>query len=370
MLTTKHYVPILKWKRAEQNALKDVTEQRKKFITPLIEIVPPKQNDKKPADEAYSEMITTFKDVRTKDIPKEILQAWGEDQIYVDLSPIYPLDVKQFGMKEIINNSLLLRLKPIPVFNLVDEPDYQHTAVTASIKSGNGVCIRITAPDLKDVKSTNAYLLELLDELNLKPDQVDILIDVKEAADELTYARSALNSQELVHLPLWRNFIFANGTFPQDLSEQIKEDDNHIQRTEWVNWKRQRASLKIARTPTFADYTIRHPIFNEITQNYPGTASLKYTVNDEWVVKKGDVRRFDMYLAHAAILITEDYFYGKDFSAGDSYIQEKADYLPEYMRIKTLDPSKAKGTGRAEDWIRAGINHHLSVAVDQLANPA
>ncbi len=66
----------------------------------------------------------------------------------------------------------------------------------------------------------------------------------------------------------------------------------------------------------------------------------------------------------------QDYFYGKGFSAGDKYIQEKADYQPEYAKLRMSDPTKAKGTGRTEDWIRAGINHHLSVVVDQLANRA
>lgn len=368
MLTTKSYVPILKWKRAEQGALKELSEGRKKSVQPLIEIVPPKQDDKKPASEAFAEMVATFTNDRTKEIPKEILLAWGEDPIFIDLTPIYPLSLKQTGVREIVKNSILLRLKPVPVINLVDEPEYQHSAVTASQEAGNGLCLRITVADLKDLESTNSYIEEILHELNLDPASVDLLIDIKEVNDELTYGQSVLNSQQLTRLNDWRSFIFANGTFPQDMTEQSKEDLNIIPRREWINWKRQQASEKVLRKPIFADYAIRYPIYNETVLNFPGTASLKYTHQDNWLIMKGEVRRFDQYLAHAALLVAQDYFYGQDFSAGDKYIKEKADYQPEYAKLRVSDPTKAKGTGRAEDWIRAGINHHLSVAVDQLAN--
>ena len=370
MLTTNSYVPILKWKRAEQGALKELSEDRKKTVQPLIEIVPPKQDDKKPASEAFAEMATNFTNVRTKEIPKEILMAWGEDPIFIDLSPIYPLNLKQVGVTEIVKNSILLRLKPVPVINLVDEPEYQLSAVAASNEAGNGICLRVTAADLKYVEVTNRYIESLLNDLNVDPEGVDILIDIKEANDELTYGRSVLNSQQLTRLNNWRSFIFANGTFPQDMTDQSKEDLNVIPRREWINWKRQIVSEKVLRKPTFADYAIRYPIYNEAVLNFPGTASLKYTHQDDWLIMKGEVRRFDQYLAHAALLVMQDYFYGKGFSAGDKYIQEKADYQPEYAKLRMSDPTKAKGTGRAEDWIRAGINHHLSVVVDQLANRA
>jgi hypothetical protein len=370
MLTTKSYVPILKWKRAEQGALKELSEERKKLVQPLIEIVPPKQDDKKSDDEANAEMIANFTNVRTKDIPKEILQAWGEDPIFIDLTPIYPPTLKQTGVREIIRNCIKLRLKPIPVMNLFDVPAYQLSVSTASQVAGYGICLRITLADLKNIENTNNHIEEILHGLGLDPANIDLLVDVKEVNDELTYRQSVLNSQKLARLNEWRSFIFANGTFPQDMTEQSKEDLNEVPRREWINWKRQQESEGVLRKPVFADYAIRYPIYNEAVMNFPGTASLKYTHKDEWLIMKGDVRRFDQYLAHAQILVGMEQFYGQDFSVGDTYIKEKADYRLEYERLRLSDPTKAKGTGRAEDWIRAGINHHLSVVVDQLANQA
>ena len=42
MFTTKHYVPILKWKRAEQGALETLPDKCRDRISPLIELVMPK----------------------------------------------------------------------------------------------------------------------------------------------------------------------------------------------------------------------------------------------------------------------------------------------------------------------------------------
>ena len=42
MLDLRHYIPILKWKRAEEGALKALREDQKKYITPLIQFVMPK----------------------------------------------------------------------------------------------------------------------------------------------------------------------------------------------------------------------------------------------------------------------------------------------------------------------------------------
>ncbi len=42
LFNSKHYVPILKWKRAEQGALKSLAEEYKQFITPVIQLVMPK----------------------------------------------------------------------------------------------------------------------------------------------------------------------------------------------------------------------------------------------------------------------------------------------------------------------------------------
>jgi hypothetical protein len=73
-------------------------------------------------------------------------------------------------------------------------------------------------------------------------------------------------------------------------------------------------------------------------------------------------------LAHANILRAHPTFYGAGFSTGDQFIEAKGLYFNEYMQALSQNPKKrVGGTGNAEQWLRAGINHHIAVVVDQIA---
>jgi Beta protein len=146
------------------------------------------------------------------------------------------------------------------------------------------------------------------------------------------------------------------------LSDCKFDESTFLPRLEWRDWFRYAREKKLKRLPTFADYTIRNPIFKESSQFYAPTTSFRYTQDDTWMVMKGKKLKFQLYLANAKLLAESDYFYGKNFSAGDRYVSEKADHYDAYIR----NP-KIKGTGGSEDWLYAGINHHLVLAARQIA---
>lgn len=62
------------------------------------------------------------------------------------------------------------------------------------------------------------------------------------------------------------------------------------------------------------------------------------------------------YPANAQLLSQQDEFFGADFSYGDAYIASKGKDI------------NTKETGTPRTWLRAGINHHLSCVIYQLAN--
>ena len=47
----KHYVPVLRWKRAERVALRELMPQTQRPVTPLIELVPSVDNAPKKVSE-------------------------------------------------------------------------------------------------------------------------------------------------------------------------------------------------------------------------------------------------------------------------------------------------------------------------------
>lgn len=377
----KHYVPILKWKRAEQRALEALDEKKKDAITPLIELVMPmvplykkkerkdEKKIKKTQDELFTEIVFKFKEKRIKRIPEEILRSWGARPVFLDFSLLYEAQLttqlKVNSLNKIIPVGIDMGLKIIPVLNLNDDPKIKEAICSLLGKNNQGTCLRIAPSDLSNTKVLNNKVKNFLRDFSLPRKSIDLLIDIKEIKERGGQYLQFINaSQEIENLLEWRNFIFASGAFPEDLSECKRDETTLLPRFDWQNWLHYSNAKKLKRNPTFADYTIRNPIFYELLQYYSPTTSIKYSLENDWLVMKGRVREPELYLANAKLLVEDtDYFYGDNFSWGDKNIAQKAKYYHQYVKNRA-----AKGTGRTEDWIAWGMNHHLTSVVDQIAN--
>lgn len=361
MFNSKHYIPILKWKRAEQNALESLTLEDKKSVTPLVQFVMPKPKFAKDPEKQFNEVVEIFQQKIPK-IPEEILKFWGDTEVFVDFSLLYtnPLRIEAVEKMTEAGNKIGLHL--VPVLNLSDDDAFKTSVYTVAKKYKSGICLRLVPSDLGDVAKIDEGISKLLKESNLKESDIDLLVDTKEINGNIgTYADA---SQKISNLSHWRSFIFASGAFPADLSGCKIDEENLIPRLDWKNWVDQIKNKKIVRKPSFADYTIQHPIYRESTQFYHPTTSIKYALEENWLVMKGKKQKFEMYLANAKLLLDDKKrFYGENFSAGDKYIAEKGRHYEKYIR----DP-KVKGTGSTETWITSGINHHLALVVHQIAN--
>lgn len=381
MFNSKHYVPILKWKRAELTALKGLSEKDKDRMTPLIELVMPtvssfkdkEKKIKKTQEEMRKGIIVKFKIKKIAEIPKEILASWGERPIFVDFSLLYNADsttqLKIDASHKIITAGSDLGLKIIPVLNLSDDSELKRVICSISKRHGQGICLRITPSDLSDterVEALNKNLDAFISEFDLNKNSVDLLVDVKEQCDR--YLKCLRLSQGITSLAKWRNFIFACGAFPEDLSKCKLDEQTLLPRIDWQNWLKyageNKSDNKLSRIPVFADYAIRNPIFNESLQYFSSTTSIKYTINNDWLIMKGKIRDYPLYLVNAKLLVEDtEYFYGETFSFGDEYMAQKAKHYYEHKKNPSI-----KGTGRSEDWIAMGINHHLALVVDQISN--
>ena len=132
MLSLKHYVPILKWKRAEQDALEAIADKYREGIVPLIELVMPKPKSlfkdknkrvKKTKEELFQEVIDTFIEKRISEIPEEIAKSWGNIPAYIDFSLLYTVSLRTESIRKIIQKATKLGAKLIPVLNLSDNDD-------------------------------------------------------------------------------------------------------------------------------------------------------------------------------------------------------------------------------------------------------
>jgi len=363
MFNSKHYVPILKWKRAEQGALKALGDEHKKYITPLIQFVMPKQKQQ----EQLEDIVHRFEE-QISEIPGKLIEVWGNTPVFIDFSLLFTIPLKVESLNIILRKSHKLRATFIPVIHLSDDQKIKKIACSLAKENESGVCLRVICYDFFDLTKLSQDIAELLSSMRLEEKDIDLLVDIKDTEENGDkYAKYLNLSQRIPNLLKWRTFIFASGSFPKDLSECKLDEENFILRLDWKNWKDQIDGKNLKRKPAFADYTIQHPIYKEASQFFHPTTSIKYTLENEWLIMKGKRQKFDKYLASAALLVKDKRFYGKNFSDGDRYIAEKADHYPKYMKEKDRGRD-IKGTGSTETWLRAGINHHLVLVVHQVSN--
>ncbi|MFA6294888.1 MAG: beta family protein [Candidatus Paceibacterota bacterium] len=364
MLNSNHYTPILKWKRAEQGALKELADKDKVLITPFIQFVMPKPK----LDETLEGMTERF-EKQSMDIPEKIVDIWGKSLIMIDFSLLYiPTISKTKIIEKVLSSGEALGAKFIPAIHLSDEEEIKSKVCLLSKDYKNGICLRLVCSDLSDIEKLNLKIKDFLSTYKISEDSIDLLVDIKEIGEDTDKYNKYFNlSQEINNLKKWRSFIFSSGSFPVDLSECKLDEENLIPRTDWVSWVKQTNTKGVIRKPTFSDYTIQHPIYKESTQFFHPTSSLKYTLSDNWLIMKGKKQKFEDYLAHAKTLVSDPRFSGKEFSFGDNFISEKADHFDKYISEKNKGVD-IKGTGSTETWLKAAINHHLVLVANQVSN--
>lgn len=382
-----NYIPILKWRAAEINALKNVFEQDKDKILPLIEIVLPgislfksvirdgkKEIIRKPDAEVHSEMVAKYRNEKINHIPNEIEECRGKLPILLDFSLLHDgtetTNLKIESVRKISQLCLERNLDVRIVFNLnddvkiIDEIIYQFKV--GKIK---GLCIRITVSNQSNpfnkLTELNNKLSGFLNKTKIPEENIDLIIDLKYLDDQMktSYKKLFIASQSIYNISKWRSFTFASGSFPIDVSKHKVDDLGSEPRFDWTLWSNASNEKGLVRKPIFGDYTIRNPIHSDALVFLQSSATLKYTVENEWKIFRGQKQKNEQYLGHANLLVSETYFYGENFSFGDKYIAEKAKHFHVYMK-----DNKVKGMGRSGDWIAAGISHHLALVLSKISN--
>ncbi|NKE72982.1 beta family protein [Candidatus Manganitrophus noduliformans] len=358
MFGTKHYVPILKWKAAEQTALEKLGANEKKFISPLIQFVMPqpkrpKEGEKEKTPEEQLEEVTIKFNEKLPGIPNEILSSWGSSPAFVDFSLIYTPSLRIESLKRVLTDGERLGLFLIPVVNLSSDHEFKKAASVFFKKYRRGLCLRLVHADFNIPGKLAEEIQKFLTAVNLFEKEIDLLIDLKTGVD----APPALIdlSRKVPNLLKWRTFTVASGAFPLDLRD-CEIGENYIDRLDWENWINLINSKKLERSPSFSDYTIQHPVYKESLLFFSPSASIRYTLEDKWLVMRGQKGKSKQYLANARLLSQHSQFFGPDFSFGDAFIFEKGKDL------------KSKKTGNATNWLVAGINHHLVCTISQIAN--
>ena len=291
----------------------------------------------------------------------------GKDPIFIDFSLLFTTELKTESIEFILKAGEKINAHFIPVIHLNDDDEIKNIVSTLLKETGKGICLRLICNDFSSIEELNNNLSNFLSKYKLAENLVDLLIDIKEVGNnKKEYDKYFSLGHDIANLKKWRTYTFASGSFLEDLSSCKIDDENLVPRLDWIQWQEKNSNDKLIRKPSFSDYTIQYPIYKDVTQFFPPTTSIKYTLKDEWLVMKGKKQRFELYLANAATLVDDDRFYGEKYSEGDKYVVEKAKHFPKYIEEKNRG-NNIRGTGSTETWLKASINHHLTVAANQFS---
>jgi hypothetical protein len=362
MFNSNHYVPILRWKAAEKEALEQLSSKEKESMTPLLEILMPQPRNPKKGDpvkspsELLTESVEALK-VALPKIPQEILEYWGTLPAFVDLS-LVDVSLRASGMKQIVIGAEKLGIQLIPVTGLSSDTLTQNTAFALAKSKERGLCLRVFRLDLVDPALLAKNIKAFLAASGVSEKDTDLLIDLKNTDEECQKLTELCT--RIPNIAKWRTFTVASGAFPPDLTD-LSVDLHFKDRADWNAWFGQRKK-NLVRKPSFADYTIQHPIYKEPVRGSNPSASIRYTLKTRWLIMRGQALRgkntkgHAQYPAVARMVSENEEFFGEDFSFGDKYIAEKGKDL------------NSKQTGTPRTWLRAGINHHLACTVSQISS--
>ena len=354
----RHYVPCLRWKQGEYQAVLRLKPGTRKWITPLIEV---------PEMGWDFETNTVAKTVDQCVLPfaKRVARKWGLAPCFVDLNLLPPAERMNDGTHpaEYVFSELRERgCIAIPVSGCERGPGYQSVIRDVAQQDRRGICIRL---GIRQAAAGNVQSAvdTLLGQLKVGPPDADMIVDLDAPANFVPLDGFVKLLQTVVerlpHRAGWRTFTLMGTSFP-DTMGKLHSGAQLVARYEWNAYKMLAAELARTkrRQPTFGDYSIAHPEVLEIDmRKAKPSASIRYTVDDAWYVLKGRSVRdngFQQYQQLCAAVVSSRHFAGRGMSQGDAYIE---------------DCQKGNAsTGNLTTWRWVGTNHHIEKVVRDIAS--
>jgi hypothetical protein len=343
MKTNKFYVPILKWKKGEQEALKNLTNDRQSKITPLIEII----------------------DYQRPDVFLECLKVCYPFPVFID-TIIAAEDDRDF-LLSILQESHTHDQQIYPIFYF---DDLQEAELFA--KAGTHIGIRIPLPEDIDGPSY-ADLFDAIKKLKLgyKEMLIDLILDANIISEKIDANRQFREVKDVIKCFLldeifYNSVIISSTSFPESISSVPAGGLASFSRYDFKIFERVHEDplfSKIKDYLIYSDYGVTKFTDTEIDFSIVRyiLPKVKYTTCDKYLVLKGQKDRNTRktivgYKELSNKVIDLEDYYGENFSHGDLEIKERA-----------LGLNK-KGPGNNTNWVTIAANHHIAVVLEQLSS--
>jgi hypothetical protein len=342
-----HYVPVLKLKAGEKEALPLLSSTVRQRITPLLEVV---ERDKEKKATPGEHIDTAFK--KFKPAVEELAR--------------YFLDCREVASdgpetaQEVFRRAADVGTPFVPVTGITRSVDIQ----AALAYRASGLALRLTREEY-ECGSVRSDLLSFIKAHNVAPEFIDLIIDLGAVDDMVLPGVHALAAAFLNEIPdptSWRTLTMSASAFPPGMAGLESRSYDLIDRLDWLAWRDCiRANASFPRLPTFSDGVIQHPSGVEgvdwRTINIP--ASVRYTTGDQWLRIKGVGTRTEPPSDQLQRLATSlvyghlsGHFRGASHCEGCGGMWSAA--------------QGADNFGSLTVWRRLGTVHHITDVIEQL----
>lgn len=331
----KKYFPILLSKSGELTALSKLNQNVKDELSPILQVL-----------SGNIEHI------------KKFASSWDftDNELFLDFS-VYEDDFSL--VSHFISDLISININVIPVVQLNSSKEYIDILRVLFLNGGVvklGIRFSNASGGFIDF---NNKITGMLSSLNISEKQASIILDFG-LIDRHNYnTNAALGASLINNLPQssdYDNIIIASGSFLENLSSLSPAGRVYrIQRYEWDMWNSIINVQGLPKNIKYSDYGTKYPYYSEA--NFLGSCSIKYTVESEYVIFRGEISTNHkdgngQYITFSEKLVKSDDYLGEHFSWAD----EKINF---YAEQNLKDPKKK--TGNATSWVEISQNHHLTL---------
>lgn len=357
-------VAVLKAKKGECTALKNLDDSTNSKILPLFEVG------------AMTAAILELKYISASTTPvmtylnhvlDAVVGAWQGRPAMVDCYQWAHNARVENGDHVVAYAVSRLQADGVPVVPVIgydrwESVEYRFGMSSIPVPRDGHYCLRLDHFAIEDSAEPDVFARtvgDIIEELVLEPQKCSVLLDFADISMDVASieATAAKASDMIRQLEVFgfKYFIICGCSLPGsiDLAVSDRDSQGFVLRKEMLIWKMLREEF-----PGLAivggDYGVRGPTTKEIRSKYTN-GKIRYSVRDQEFVVRGhpfldDHDHLQMYgLAEA--VVTSPHFLSGDFSWGDAQI------LLGSHRGGALDLSR---------WIAIDTNHHLTFVVQEV----